>query len=438
MLALFDAYDDATRELLQSLTTAGIPFATVVIRYDGELPDGALSPFTEYTGIERTGRPLFFDEVPVPAWSEIRQGREPYAQILRDGRPIGRIHYEPDGFRQVESVDWVLPDGTPTHTDHWDRYGNQYATTHHSGGIAYQTAYRGPSGRQIEVDHASRVVTLRSPQSQHTFGSLAEFVSHFLEERGIPDDHVLINSLSHPLFTMRRRAGRARTTLVWQEPMPGDVPGNMASELDAPRALTRVVFCDDRLRRTVAERHPGTAIDLAYLSHIGQFADKRGYDLARTFTLTSSDALPALPALLEAFPGVTFSVAALTLMSEKLHSLARAHPNLRLTPRITHTGIREELARASTYLDINGGTHVLDVVKAAYHLDLVVLALAPQAKAPDHELVLDTPEQLAARLADATADEEGRRRQLDALHQQRGPLSTPDDWRRLLASPQSP
>ena len=435
MLALFNSVDDATRELMQSLATAGVAFTPVVIQYDGELPDGAVCPFTTYTGIERTGSPLFFDEVPVPAWCEIRQGREVYAEILRDGYVIGRINYEPNSFRQVESVDWLLPDGTrstPSHTDHYDRYGNRYATTYYGDGVAYQTVYRGPREWAIEVNHVSRVVTMRSEHGLLTFATLTDFVSYFLDDQGLADDRVLVNSLSYPLFVVRKRATKPSATLFWQEPMPGDVPGNMATELEHPRALARIVFCDERLRQKVAARYPGTAVDLAYLSHLGQFADKDGYDPRRAFTLTHTDEIPGLVELLEAFPDVTFSVAALTLMSEKLHALGRRYPNLTLRPSINHTGIREELDKASVYLDINAGPHVLDAVRAAYYLDLVVLALAPHAKAPDYSRTFATTDELAAQLSAVTASPQGRARALDELHTQRGPLSTPADYRRLF------
>ena len=433
MLAMFDTFDDATKELLQSLATAGIAFTTLVIQYDGELPDGALCPFATYTGIGRKGTPLFFNEVPVPAWCEIRQGREPYGEILRDGQPIGRINYEPNSFRQVESVDWLLPDRTLGHTDHYDRNGNQYSTTYYTGGVAYQTVHWGPREWEIEVNHASRVVTMRSPHGLLTFETLTDLVSYFIDDQRLADDRILINSLSFPLFVMRKRAAEPNTTLFWQEAMPGDVPGNMATEIEEPRALARIVFCDDRLQQKVAAQYPDTAVDLTYLSHLGQFADKQGYDPRRAFTLTHTDEIPALVELLEAFPDVTFSVAALTLMSEKLHDLGRRYENLTLCPRVNHTGIREELERASVYLDINAGPHVLDVVKAAYYLNLVVLALTPHAKAPDHSRVCATSEELTERLAAVITSSQGREMALDELHRQRGPLSTPADYRRLFA-----
>jgi accessory Sec system glycosyltransferase GtfB len=418
---------------MRSLLTAGIPFTPVVIQYDGELPDDALCPFVTYTGIERTGRPLFFNEVPVPPWCEIRQGREVYGEILRDGYVIGRINYEPNSFRQVESVDWVMPGGALSHTDRYDRYGNRHATTYYADGVAHQTVHRGPGEWQIEVNHITRDVTMRSLRSVITFATLTDFVSHFLDEQGIAGDRVLINSLSHPLFVMRKRAVAPNTTLFWQEPMPGDVPENMAIELAEPTALTDIVFFDEKLRRRVAAQHPGTALRLSYLSHLGQFAEKRGYDRTRAFTLTNTDELPPLVDLLDDFPDVTFTVAALTLMSEKLHELGRRHPNLVLLPTITQRGIHEQLDQASVYLDINAGTHVLDVVKAAYYLDLVVLAAAPFAKAPGHSRVCATVDELKAHLSAAVASPEGRARELEQLHTQHGPRSTPDDYRRLFA-----
>lgn len=432
MLALFNAYDDATRELLRSLETAGVTVTPVVIQYDGELPDGALCPFTTYPGLERAGDPLFFNEVPVPARCEIRQGQEAHGKILRDGEPIGRINYEPNSFRQVRTVDWLLPDRTPSHTDHYDRHGNRYATTYHGDGVAYQTVYRGPGEWEIELNHVTRAVTMRSPRSLLTFDTLTDFVSHFLDDQRLTDDHVLINSLSYPLFVTRKRAAAPNTTLFWQEPMPGDVPDNLATELARPKALARVVFCDERIRQRVAARYPSTALDLAYLSHLGQFADKQGYDPRRAFTLTGTDQLPGLAELLDAFPDVTFSVAAQTLMSQQLHDLARSHPNLTLTPSANHRTIREELDKASVYLDLNAGTHVLDVVRAAYHLNLVVLALTPHAKAPDHTTTFPTVEDLKAYLSAVTASPQGRAKALDELHRRRGPLSTPADYQRLF------
>lgn len=436
MLALLDAYDRAAQQLLRSLQTARIPVTPVVVRYDGDLPEGALSPIAHYAGLPATGDPLFFDEVPVPAWCEIRQGREPFGEILRDGARIGRIGYTPGSFREVQSVDWLHPDGTVAQTDHYDRHGSHYATTHVSRGVAYQTVYRGPGEWEVEVSHTTRAVLLRSADRQLAFSRMADLVSHYLDEQGLSEEPALIDSLSHPLFVMRRRALSPRTTLFWQEAIRGELPANMVTELERPRALERIVFFDEDQRQRVAQRHPDTGVELVRLSHLGQFAEKRAFDARRVFTLTSTDVLPALPALLAAFPELTFVVAALTLMSDRLHALARAHANLTLLPSATHNRIREELEGASVYLDIDAGVHLLDVVPIAYHLSLVVLADARHAKSPEHALVTGTEEELVARLAAVTSSPAGRARALDELHTLRGSLSTAADWRRVLAMPE--
>ena len=432
MLGLFNTYDHATKELMQSLAAADISYKPVFIQYNGALPDGALCPFVTYTGIKRQGDPLFFNQVPVPPWCEIRQGVEVFGEILRDGCVMGKINYEPNSFRQVDSVDWFLPDHNVSHTDHYDRQGNFYATTYYSNGLAYQTAYRGPGEWAIEVNHVARIVTMFSPRQLLTFASLTDFVSFFLDDQGLLEPHVLINSLSFPLFVMRQRAAKPNTTLFWQEPMLGEVPGNMGLELNQPKALTRIVFCDQQLQQQVAKLHPETALELTYLSHLGQFAEHDNYDPNRVFTLTNSDEIPGLADLLEAFPEVTFSVAAPTLMSEKLHALGRQFANLKLSPTINHKSIAEELARASVYLDINAGPHVLDVVKAAYHLNLVVFALAPHAKAPDYSRVFSTSDELQINLAAVVSSPQARIQALDKLHSQHGPPTTAADYQRVF------
>lgn len=432
MLTLFDHYDEATKELISSLDAAGIETTPVVIHYDGELPPGMRCPFVSYTGLVCEGEPLFFNEVPVPAWCEIRQGSEPFGEILRDGVRIGRINYEANSFRQVESVDWLLPDGVPSHTDHYDRYGNHFATSFRADGTLLQTVYRGPGQWEIEVHHVAKTVTMRSPRGLATFATLTDFVLYALADWRITGTNALINSLSTPLFVMRRLAAGPHATLFWQEPMPGEIPGNMATELEDPVALTRIICSDDRVRRRILAQHLDSNVEVCYLSQLNTFADGPLRELARAFTLTNTDELPGIETLLSAFPQVTFVVAALTAMSDKLHALARRHPNLTLIPAATHSEIAAELEQAALYLDVNAGAEVLDVVAAAYHLNLLVLAHAPHAKHPDLSWMCRDLAELKESIAFAVADAETREDMLSELHRKRGPRSTAEDYARML------
>jgi hypothetical protein len=93
--------------------------------------------------------------------------------------------------------------------------------------------------------------------------TLTDFVLHFIDEKGLAREHVLTNSLPYPLFGTRKSAARAATTLSRQEPMPGAVPENPATELGHSCALERIVFNDERLLRKVAAQYPATIDELA-------------------------------------------------------------------------------------------------------------------------------------------------------------------------------
>ena len=59
-----------SRDLHESLVATGLSQLGVVIDADGFLPDGLVSPFTYYLGYEK-GKPLYFNQVSVPAFWEI-------------------------------------------------------------------------------------------------------------------------------------------------------------------------------------------------------------------------------------------------------------------------------------------------------------------------------------------------------------------------------
>ncbi|MCL1899332.1 MAG: hypothetical protein FWG11_02220 [Promicromonosporaceae bacterium] len=444
MLALLDTLSHPARALLRSLELAGIEAAPVLLNYQGDLPAGVRNPFADLTGLPRTGRPLFFNEVPTPPLTEIRQARQAWAEVLRGEATVGRIHYSPGGFRQVERVDWLLPvgasNGTVSRCDRYDAFGNRYAVTHYVDDRPYQTVYGGPGPWEITAHRTAEGreggLTARSADALLAFGTLSGFVAFYLEREGLlTEGEWLIDSLSTPLFVAREQAGaRPHVTLFWQEPMEGEVPGNMAMELESPRALRRIVFSDEAVLAKVRAAFPATAVELAYLSPLEQFLEHRDYDPRRAFTLTMTDDLPALPGLLAALPEVTFVVAAPTLMSDRLHHLAREHRNLELLPTASQQEILAELRRASVYLDVNAGPHVSDVVTTAYHLGLVVLADAAQAKDPASSLSCAERAALAGRLREVTGSRAGRAAALAELQTQAGPQSTVDDYRRLLGA----
>ena len=60
------------------------------------------------------------------------------------------------------------------------------------------------------------------------FQGKAEFVLRALREAGFEKNRIFYNSLSTPFFVSQRlHAAYKRDVLFWQEPISGDIPGNM-------------------------------------------------------------------------------------------------------------------------------------------------------------------------------------------------------------------
>ena len=105
MIELYDRYSQESRDLHESLVATGLSQLGVVIDADGFLPDGLVSPFTYYLGYEK-GKPLYFNQVSVPAFWEI-SGNNQSARIEDMTQERALIHYA-DGMqaRLVKQVDW--------------------------------------------------------------------------------------------------------------------------------------------------------------------------------------------------------------------------------------------------------------------------------------------------------------------------------------------
>ena len=105
MIQLFDVYSQESQDLHYSLTEAGLSDLAVVIEPDGFLPDGVVSPFTYYLGYD-SGKPLYFNQVPVPDFWEIA-GNNQFGTINDLNQERAVIHFA-DGLqaRLVKKVEW--------------------------------------------------------------------------------------------------------------------------------------------------------------------------------------------------------------------------------------------------------------------------------------------------------------------------------------------
>ena len=98
MIFLCDYYNQASKDLAYSLQVAGYDATTVVINPDGFSLKESLSPSPiMWKQNEETGKPRFFNQVPVPAFWEI-SGNNQMARVSNLTEDRARITY-PEGSK---------------------------------------------------------------------------------------------------------------------------------------------------------------------------------------------------------------------------------------------------------------------------------------------------------------------------------------------------
>ncbi|GAK31181.1 hypothetical protein WOSG25_080130 [Weissella oryzae SG25] len=431
---IFDFYNEQTQTLLQSLKTANLERSSLFVHYRGELPDGALNPFTYFTGISESNRlGRFFNQVTIPTFYEIRHADGLGASIEFLRQTVGRINYRRKGYRLVDSVDWYSkPDNKELiKKDLYNIAGDHYATTFYNAGQAYVTEYYRDGVAVIVENLQTQTIQLNYQNQLHFFDNLTQFFLYFLKAADITVTSSYINSLSYPLFISEAIAQKPNATLFWQEPMGENVPGNMANELKQPRALRQIVFDKQAYLEKVTGLYPDTTIELAYLSPIGVFKRQTAYR-KNAFVLTNSDNMPGLETILSTFPELMVTVAAQTNMSEKLLNIGEKYTNLHLIPSISDAHLTKELEKADIYLDINAGNKVGDILKRAYQSQMLILSLAKVKQNNYRSLVFEDTKTICDAIASALNKQADWRKMLKQLIEQGGKQSTVADYQQAL------
>ena len=202
MIELYDRYSQESRDLHESLVATGLSQLGVVIDADGFLPDGLVSPFTYYLGYEK-GKPLYFNQVPVPAFWEI-SGNNQSARIEDMTQERALIHYA-DGMqaRLVKQVDWKDLEGRVRQVDHYNRFGACFATTTFSADSEpVMTVYQDVNGQEVLLEnHVTGDILLTLPgQSMRYFATKVEFITFFLQDLEIDTSQLIFNTLATPFL----------------------------------------------------------------------------------------------------------------------------------------------------------------------------------------------------------------------------------------------
>ena len=392
MIQLFDLYNQESQDLHYSLTAAGLSDLTVVIEPDGFLPDGVVSPFTYYLGYDR-GKPLYFNQVPVPDFWEIA-GSNQFGTINDINQERAMIHFA-DGLqaRLVKKVEWKTPAGRIFQVDHYNRFGACFAkTTFDGSGQAIITSYRNVDQKEVILENhvtGDILLTLEGQGLRHFSGRVA-FIIDFLQGLNVNLDHLLFNSLSTSFLTSFHFPEKSgQDILVWQEPLHDGIPGNMQLILENDQLRAKTIIIPDyatyerALQLTDAKFHHK-------FSHLGYHYHFKRDNFVRSDALivTNSDQLEQIEKLAESLPKVTFRIAAVTEMSSKLLDILR-YPNVVLYQNASPQKIQDLYQLSDIYLDINYGNELLQAVRQAFEHNQLVLAFEETAHnrrytAPNH------------------------------------------------------
>lgn len=392
MIQLFDVYNQESQDLHYSLTATGLSDLTVVIEPDGFLPDGVVSPFTYYLGYDR-GKPLYFNQVPVPDFWEIA-GNNQFGTINDLNQERAVIHFA-DGLqaRLVKKVEWKTPAGRIFQVDHYNRFGACFAkTTFDASGQAIMTSYRNVDQKEVILENhvtGDILLTLEGQGLRHFSGRVA-FIIDFLQGLKVNLDHLLFNTLSTSFLTSFHLPDKSgQDILVWQEPLHDDIPGNMQLILENDQLRAKTIIIPDYatyergLQLTDEKFHHK-------FSHLGYHYHFKRDNFVRPDALivTNSDQLEQVEKLVESLPRVTFRIAAVTEMSSKLLDMLR-YPNVVLYQNASPQKIQELYQLSDIYLDINYGNELLQAVRQAFEHNQLVLAFEETAHnrryiAPNH------------------------------------------------------
>ncbi|KZK08517.1 MULTISPECIES: hypothetical protein [Lactococcus] len=436
-VSIFDQYNENTKKLLQSLITAGITRKNLFVHYDGELPVGAMSPFTFFTNchekVERQDG-LFFDQVAVPDWYDIRHSDGESASIEYLKKAVGKINYRKKGYRLVDTVDWFSQENSKVvvKKDRYNLAGHHYASTYFSTVGPYRTEYYDVDGRAVIIeDLTHRTIRLHRNSMIHHFENLTQFFLYFLKVAQIKVSESYINSLSFPLFISRALNMGNKTTLFWQENLGKDVPGNMKNELEKAEALNQIIFMKENQLIHVKKDFPTTKVKLNYLSNIGEFTRENHFRKS-AFILTNSDNIHGLQDILQNLPELNITVAAYTNMSTKLLHMEEEFNNIKLIPSINEERLNVELEKADIYLDINHGIKVGDILKRAYQQQMIIFSNKEVAQQGENSLIFEDTREICNHLSYILSDRTNWQKLLTKMVEKNGQLSTIHEYKTIL------
>lgn len=422
MINLFEYFDKQSQTLFDTLRLAGHTYETIVLEDDGFLPEHIITPyrfFANYQAPEHaTAR--YFNQVPIPRYWEIA-GNNDSATVKDIGKLCANIrYYRGNKPRIVSHVEWLDGLERLQYVDHYTQHGVRFAQTFYdlSGKCIFRKYLDQQGAEVIYENFVAQAIILNWQGKAHHFNNKVQFIQFFLQALGKDLNGFVINSLGLPFSVLYRLETPGKDLVFWQEQSNGQVPGNMSLILKGGHTREYCVIVPDNqeyetLKQQVDEDAQQHLFSAGYLY---DYVRKNTYT-ANVLTMTNSDQIHHLEAIVEACPKATFHIGAVTEMSDKLTAMDR-YPNVKLFPTIERATVDKLYQSCDVYLDINEGGEIINALQRAFEHDLLIMGYHENA----HNLGVTARENLfdkegnAAQLIQALKDIQLKKRYFKVRH----------------------
>ena len=441
MILLFDDYNEQALQLHTSVLAAGVPCKAFACIDNGFLPSDVISPYREICGMSGADiRPRYFDRVRIPAGWEIRDiGGS--AEIWDFNRLRARITYADPKYRRfISSVHWLDENRKQRSIDHYDWQGMRFAETvcDDNGKMVLKRYFDAGGNERILENFASGILNVKNEEKELFFKNRTEFISWYLREQGLAGENMMYNSLSTPFFVSECLGDWGFNTndvLYWWENMPNGIPGNMKGILlNQTSRRTRQIFV--RTESSVEELVKAGVNPSVYqrLGYVPPFIQENAGG-RNVLIMTNSDQVERLEEITSAFPALTFHVAAITAMSNKLLAFSRKE-NVRLYPNIKPEETENLFKTCAYYLDINRGNEIQNAVWRAFLCNQVILGFKETCHRqeyipPENLYSLENTKELIDRLKEVSEDQDKRHEAVIA-QQNYAKTETPESFREAM------
>lgn len=441
MLNIFDDYNQASIYLRNALILSGYTHPTVVINYDGFLPEAVTSPYEYFLNKNQAENPRYFNKIKLPNFWEIKaNGSE--AEIFDYQEKRGHIHYtHPKHKRCIAHIDWLDHHQNIRSTDYYDKYGELFASSSYNrDGQKITTSYQDSHQKEIIVEnHITGDIILNYQEKVYFFKNKIDFLNFYLKEAKLNKDKIIYNSLANSFLRSFYDNEDGEDILFWQEEIYDQIPGNMKILLESDETRTKKIVVPDKntYNKIMAlldnENHKAKIKPLGYVYY---FLNENTYN-NNILIFTNSDNIEQLDYLTDNLQDMTFHIAAVTEMSSKLMNFGQKN-NVKLYPNVSDDKVNNLLKTCDIYLDINHHNEILAATRVAFENNLLILGFEETNHSrhyinPNHIYLSQEVDSLVTKLKQITQNQDEFKQALDEQHTFAGAVS-PQAYRNIIDS----